>query len=91
MFNVCPRCGEYSERNAIDPGGPFAICHRAGTGTASSDSHSFVITGASGVGKTTIALNLASSFQGCITLDSDILWGAIAATADDHYRTYRNT
>ena len=91
VFNVCPRCGEYSEKKTIDPDGPFAICPSCGHRHRFMRLPLFVITGASGVGKTTIALNLASSFQGCITLDSDILWGAVATAADDHYRTYRNT
>ncbi len=40
----------------------------------------FVLTGASGAGKTTIALNLARSFHDCVTMDSDMLWGVVPTT-----------
>ncbi len=91
MFNVCPHCGRYSDSKTIDPHGPFAICPFCGYPHRFVQLPLFVLTGASGVGKTTIGLNLARSFHECVTMDSDILWGAVAATADDNYRGYRNT
>lgn len=91
MFNVCPHCGQYSDSKTIDPHGPFAICPFCDHPYRFVHLPLFVLTGASGAGKTTIGLNLARSFHECVTMDSDILWGAVAATADDNYRRYRNT
>ena len=91
MFNVCPQCGAYSERKEIDPRGPFAICPTCGYAHPFVQLPLFVLTGASGAGKTTIGLHLARSFHECVTMESDILWGAIPATAEDNYRAYRNT
>lgn len=51
----------------------------------------FVLTGASGTGKTTIALNLARSFHECVTMDSDMLWGVVPTTKRDGYSVFRNT
>jgi len=80
MFNVCPHCGEYSVRKEIDPRGPFAICPFCGHRSRFVRLPLFVLTGASGAGKTTIALNLARSFHDCVTMDSDMLWGVVPNT-----------
>jgi predicted kinase len=91
MFNVCSQCGEYSDRKTIDPSGPFAVCPHCGHPHRFVQLPLFVLTGASGSGKTTIALHLVAALPECVTMESDILWGAVAATADDDYRGYRNT
>lgn len=91
MFNVCTACGQYSDEKAIDPQGPFAICPFCGHQHRFVQLPLFVLTGASGAGKTTIGLALAQSFRECVTMESDILWGIVPATAGDDYRTYRNT
>ncbi len=91
MFNVCPQCGEYSDAKEIDPQGPFAVCPSCGHRHRFVQLPLFVLTGASGAGKTAVGLSLAQSFQCCVTMESDILWGAVAATAEDDYRGYRNT
>lgn len=91
MFNVCPQCGEYSDAKRIDPQGPIAICPSCGYRHRFVQLPLFVLTGASGAGKTAIGLSLARAFQRCVTMESDILWGAVAATAEDDYRNYRNT
>jgi hypothetical protein len=91
MFNVCPRCGEYSDTKIIDSSGPFAVCPYCGHPHRFVQLPLFMLTGASGSGKTTIALHLAIALHECVTMESDILWGAVAATADDDYQGYRNT
>ncbi len=90
MFNVCPHCGKYSDQKTIDPNGPFAVCPYCGHHHRFVQLPLFVLTGASGSGKTTIALHLATALHECITMESDILWGAVPATADDNYQGYRN-
>lgn len=90
MFNVCPRCGEYSDEKSIDPSGPFAICPYC-------DHHHrfvrlplFVVTGASGTGKSSAALRLATEMQDYVCMESDVLWRPEFDTPDDGYRTFRN-
>jgi hypothetical protein len=90
VFNVCPRCGEYSVEKRIDPSGPFAICPFCGHAHPFVQFPLFVITGASGAGKSAICLALAPALIACICLESDILWRAEFASPDDGYRTYRD-
>ena len=91
MFNVCPQCGEYSDKKAIDALGPFAICPSCGYAHLFVQLPLFILSGASGSGKTTIGLELVTALRECVTMESDILWGAVPATVDDNYQDYRNT
>jgi hypothetical protein len=54
MFNVCPKCGEYSVEKSIDASGPFATCPFCGYAHPFLQLPLFIITGSSGSGKTTI-------------------------------------
>ncbi len=90
MFNVCPDCGEYSEEKSIDPNGPVAICPYCGHRHPFVQLPLFIITGASGSGKTTVCQELATHMTQCVFMESDILWRTEFATPDDNYRSYRN-
>jgi len=90
MFNVCPKCGEYSVEKPIDASGPFAICPFCGYAHPFLQLPLFIITGSSGSGKTTICLELIPLVQECVILESDILWGAFPADPENNYRDYRN-
>jgi len=90
MFNVCPRCGTYSDAKIIDPAGPFAICPACGYAHPFVQLPLFVITGASGAGKTALCLALPPRLPECVVLETDILWGVVPATAEDDYRSYAN-
>ncbi len=91
MFNVCPQCGQYSDEKVIDPQGPFAVCPFCHHAHRFVQLPLFVVTGASGAGKTTIGLNLARTFDRCVTMDSDMLWGAVPWSRGDDHRGYHNT
>lgn len=91
MFNVCPACGTYSVDKAIDPNGPFAICPACGHRQPFVALPLFVITGASGAGKTSIALELPARLPECVVLESDILWRAAFDTPESDYRDFRET
>jgi Predicted nucleotide kinase len=51
----------------------------------------FIITGASGVGKSTLSAELYKKETEYIVLESDILWFDFFNTIEDNYRTYRET
>jgi len=91
MFNVCPHCGQYSDEKAIDPQGPFAVCPFCYHPHRFAQLPLFVVTGASGAGKTTIGLNLVQTFDRCVTMDNDMLWGAVPWSRGDDHRGYHNT
>ncbi|SRR5579883_63966 len=90
MFNVCPRCGEYAGEKQIDPAGPFAICPHCSYAHPFLQQPLFIVTGASGAGKSAVCLALVPILKECVVLESDILWGIIPTTAEDNYRSYRN-
>ena len=90
MFNVCPQCGQYSDEKSIDPAGPFAICPYCGYRHRFVQAPLFVLTGASGSGKTTIGRELIAKMSECVVMESDILWRSEFATPEDNYRAYRN-
>lgn len=90
MFNVCPNCGEYAVEKRIDPSGPFAICLNCKYAHPFLQQPLFIISGASGTGKTTVCLSLISELKECVVLEQDILWGVMPATSEDNYRSYRN-
>jgi hypothetical protein len=53
MFNNCSQCGRYSEEKHVDAAKSLAICPYCGYAETFSCFPLFVITGASGAGKTT--------------------------------------
>jgi len=90
VFNVCPHCGEYSAEKTIDPAGPYAICPYCHYAHPFLMQPLFILTGPSGAGKTTVCLELASHLKDCVTLETDILWGAFPTTADKGYSAYHD-
>jgi predicted ABC-type ATPase/ribosomal protein L32 len=90
VFNVCPHCGEYSVEKTIDPSGPYAICPFCHHPHPFLQQPLFIITGPSGAGKTTVCIELVSHLNECVIMESDILWGAFPARAENNYRDYRN-
>lgn len=90
MFSVCPNCGEYCVEKSIDTSGPFAVCPYCHYAHPFLMHPLFLISGASGTGKTTVCLSLISKLTECVVLEQDILWGMVPATPEDNYRSYRN-
>ena len=90
MFNVCPQCGMYSVEKEIDPRGPRAICPHCGYAHPFQRLPLFLLSGASGTGKSTICLGLGAQLPECVCLESDILWRGEFATPEDDYRSYRD-
>jgi broad-specificity NMP kinase len=90
MFNVCPNCGLYSEEKSVDLEGPFAICPRCGHGHRFIQLPLFVVTGASGAGKTVVCLELVGRIPECVCIECDIFWRPEFATPEDNYRGFRN-
>jgi len=66
MFNVCPQCGAYSVEKNIEPGATttVAICPTCGYAQSFLQLPLFIITGASGAGKTTICRELVLLLRG---------------------------
>jgi hypothetical protein len=80
----------YSVEKEIDPQGPRVICPHCGYGHPFQRLPLFLLSGASCTGKSTVCLELVSRLPECVCLETDILWGAVNATPDDGYRSYRD-
>lgn len=91
MFNVCPSYGEYTEKKEVLHSPDRAVCPSCGSSTEFKSLPLFVVTGASGSGKTTVALSLVRTASEYIVLDQDILWCDAFNTPDDDFMMFRNT
>jgi hypothetical protein len=89
MFNVCPGCGQYSVEKDIDPTGPFAVCRVCGHHQPFLRQPLFILTGASGAGKTATCLRLPGLLPECVALETDILWGPAFDRPDTNWREFR--
>lgn len=91
MLNVCSRCGSYRPDKTIDPAGPFAICPDCGYAHPFAYSPLFVVSGASGAGKSTIVHRLAVPDSDFVVLDGDIIWRPEFNQPANHYRDFMET
>jgi adenylate kinase family enzyme len=91
MFSVCPNCGEYRADKVIAPDGAYAICPNCAFRCKFLRLPLFILTGASGVGKSTVCLGLAAKMKTVVVMESDILWRAEFDQPETNYRDYRET
>lgn len=91
MMNVCWNCGLYRADKVIDPAGPFAECPACGHRHPFRQLPLFVISGASGAGKSTVCQALLGQMREVVVLDSDILWRDEFNTPKDNYRDFFET
>lgn len=89
MFNVCPNCGEYRVDKIVLPEGPYAVCPVCEYRHRFVRLPLFVVTGASGTGKTTTCLAAATSAKNFVVMESDILWVDEFNQSETDYRRYR--
>ena len=78
MINICPRCEKYSTEKIIDKTNMVAICPYCGYRTPFIQLPMFIITGASGTGKSTIFPKLLAQIPDCVFLESDCLIGSFS-------------
>ena len=89
MFNVCPNCAVYRADKMIEPEEAYAVCPECQYRHPFLRLPLFVLTGASGVGKTATCLALAAGAQDLVVMESDILWGDEFNEPKTKYRKYR--
>ena len=90
MFNVCINCGVYSVEKIIEPEGPFAVCQYCGYKHQFLQLPLFVITGASGSGKTRAYLELPRKTAQYTFIECDIFWGPHFDKPEENYRSFRD-
>ena len=90
MFDICPNCGLYTEEKVIEPEGPYAVCPECDYRHRFVSLPLFVLTGASGAGKSTVCLTMAAHLQACVWLETDILWGPAFDTPENNDQPFHN-
>src|SRR2546421_10045282 len=88
MFLVCCGCGQWSTDRPVVDGRIVCSC---GYRRRFPLLPMFVLTGASGAGKTTIGDELLGRIGEPVVLDADILWSADMDTPGDGYARFRGT
>jgi hypothetical protein len=71
---VCPKCGAYTLNNT-ERNPNTTTCSACGQSAPANIFPLFIITGASGSGKSTVVAELRCQLQECVVFDSDLLWG----------------
>lgn len=92
MFNVCVGCGAYRVDKQIEAAGgveAVAVCPECGQRHSFLRQPLFVLTGASGAGKTAVSHQLAHQLSQVVLLDGDILWSE-AFRAQENWHQYHN-
>lgn len=100
MLNVCPHCGLYAaDKEICRQAGALAraVCPHCGHGHSFRRLPLFVITGASGAGKSVVCLELLDAqlrdeawVPACVYLEQDMLWRDEFADPEGGYRAFRN-
>lgn len=90
MFNVCKNCGEYHADKIIVQEESVAICPKCFERHIFKKLPLFIITGASGVGKSSVCIEIANIQKEYIVMDSDILWREEFNKPENDYIDYRD-
>jgi hypothetical protein len=71
---ICPKCGAYALNNT-ERNPDVTTCSACGQSTPANIFPLFIVTGASGSGKSTVVAELRCQLPECVVFDSDLLWG----------------
>lgn len=91
MLNVCWQCGLYRADKAVDVAQSVAICPECGHRHPFRRLPLFVVSGASGAGKSTACQALLGRLTEVVLLDSDILWRPEFNTPETNYCEFFET
>lgn len=78
------------EKRIVPMGGKWAValCSTCGAGLRFLRLPLFIVSGASGSGKTTVMHHLLHTLPECVVLESDILWGTVPADGPNDFHSY---
>jgi broad-specificity NMP kinase len=89
MQNICENCGRYSADKIISETENTMTCKFCGYTQSIKRLPLFIITGASGVGKSATSRLMFKTKSNVIVMESDILWNNAFNNPENDYREYR--
>lgn len=95
MYNVCPQCSKYDVKKDVtasdhQPQQAIITCSHCGMQIVVPYLPLFILTGASGSGKSTIHQELMSRMRTVVWLSADIFWIPEFNTPEDDYHRYHD-
>lgn len=88
MIGICPRCGNYEWNKEISEDKKYIICQQCGHRWKFKAMPLFILTGCSGVGKTTTAQELLQRDLDFLVMDADILYNIMPHDTEEDYRNW---
>ncbi|MGN6713855.1 hypothetical protein [Anaerocolumna jejuensis] len=88
MIGICPKCGDYEWNKQISEDKKYAICQQCGYRWIFKAMPLFILTGCSGVGKTTTAQELIQRETKFIVMDADFLYNIMPHNSEADYKNW---
>lgn len=83
MIAMCPKCGSHDWNKEVD--GSMIICPECGSKWEFIKKPLYILTGCSGIGKTTTAKELQKITKDFVILDADMFYNIMPHETDDDY------
>ncbi len=81
MIGICEKCGNYGWDKEVE--GDKITCPRCGASWKFKKLPLFILTGCSGIGKTTTAQHIQKECQDIVTLDADMFYNLMPSETDE--------
>jgi DNA-directed RNA polymerase subunit RPC12/RpoP/gluconate kinase len=88
MIDICPKCGNYKWDKEISVDKKQIACPECGHHWNFKALPLFILTGCSGVGKTTTAQELLSRDTGFLVMDADFLYNLLPHSSEEDYHNW---
>lgn len=88
MIGICPKCGNYEWNKQVTEDKQYLLCPQCGHQWKFKAMPLFILTGCSGVGKTTTAQELIRRDTDFIVLDADFLFNIMPHNTDEDYKNW---
>lgn len=88
MIGICPKCGDYKWNKQISENKGYITCQQCGHQWKFKAMPLFILTGCSGVGKTTTAQELIQRDTKFIVMDADFLYNIMPHDTNEDHRNW---
>lgn len=88
MIDICPKCGDYEWNKQISENKEYITCKQCGHQWKFKAMPLFILTGCSGVGKTTTAQELIQHDTNFIVMDADFLYNIMPHETNEDYKNW---